>query len=146
MTAFVRQRSPSNSGSLFLSGPRLPFYRYQLIPAPHLIQLFCSVDTGVINPHAGLQGGGMAVSIFSSHVPYSFLPPLPAPPLPLPIPSFSPPSLLSLPLLFPFLTSLSSPSLSPSSLSPPPLPAPFLSLPSLLSFLPLKMGEEATIF
>ena len=76
MTAFVRQRSPSNSGSLFLSGPRLPFYRYQLIPAPHLFQLFCSVDTGVINPHAGLQGGGMAVSIFSSHVPYSFLPPL----------------------------------------------------------------------
>ena len=87
MTAFVWQRSPSNSGSLFLSGPRLPFYRYQLIPAPHLIQLFCSVDTGVINPHAGLQGGGMAVSIFS-HVPYSFLLPLLAPPLPLPIPSF----------------------------------------------------------
>ena len=63
MTAFVWQHSPANPGSLFLSGPRLPFYRYQLIPAPQLIQLFCSTDTGVINPHAGLQGGGMAVSI-----------------------------------------------------------------------------------
>ena len=59
MTAFVWQHSPANPGSLFLSGPRLPFYRYQLIPAPQLIQLFCSTDTGVINPHAGLQGGLM---------------------------------------------------------------------------------------
>ena len=97
MTAFVQQRSPSNPGSLFLSGPHLSFYRYQLIPAPQLIQLFSSEHTGVINPQAGLQGRGMAVSIFSPHVPYSFLPPLLAPPLPLPLPSFSPPSLLSLP-------------------------------------------------